>query len=97
MKNLKSARIRKNLTQKELSNLLGFNEMTISNYENGKTDPAIDTLVKLSKTLDVSIDYLLGNTEEKTLSSLKTELDTLTGKEVKEILIKILDIISRKI
>lgn len=62
MKILKIARIKKDLTQKELSKLLGLSPATISQLESG--DKAIDDmrvrdLKKLCSVLDVSIYDIL--------------------------------------
>jgi len=56
-----------NLTQKRLSELSGVSQATISEYESSKvsTTPGIDNVFKLSKTLGVSIDYLLGMSDSK--------------------------------
>lgn len=59
--NLKVARKNKGLTQVELALAINTTKATISNYETGYSEPSIDTLLKLSETLEVSIDFLCGN------------------------------------
>ena len=49
----------KNMNQKELAELVGITEATLSRYENNKREPKGLLLAKLAKTLDVSTDYLL--------------------------------------
>lgn len=51
------------LTQKELADKLGVSRGTIGMYEIGQRDPDTDTLLKLSELFNVSVDYLLGNTD----------------------------------
>lgn len=51
-------------TQQELADMLGISKFSISSYENDKTTPDDDMKVKLAKKLNVSIDYLLGVTDE---------------------------------
>lgn len=51
-------------TQQELADMLGISKFSISSYENDKTTPDDDMKVKLAKTLNVSMDYLLGITNE---------------------------------
>lgn len=43
---------------------LGYSQQTYSRYENGVTDPSLETLVKIALYFDTSIDYLLGLTDE---------------------------------
>lgn len=57
---LRAARKAKKLTQEELAKLLNTTKGTISNYENGYSSPSNEMLVKISDTLNVSSDYLLG-------------------------------------
>lgn len=61
---LKELRIEKNISRKQLANFLFVSERLISYWENGKRECDFDTLICLSKYFDVSIDYLLGNTDE---------------------------------
>ena len=62
---LKKARTDANMTQKELADALGVTFQTASKWENGTTEPDIATLNALSKTLSCSIEYLVGDVEEK--------------------------------
>lgn len=49
-----------NLTQKQLANAMDVRASVICLYQQGKTLPTYENLVKLSKVLRVSSDYLLG-------------------------------------
>lgn len=60
MKNLKLARIRKDLSQSQLAEKVGVQPFSISRYETGVQYPSIETLLKLSEVLKVSVDHLLG-------------------------------------
>lgn len=51
------------LTQKQLSNKLNCSQQVYSNYELGQRDIPTDILIKLSKFYDVSVDYILGLTD----------------------------------
>ena len=58
---LKELRTEKGLTQTELGEKTGLNYSTVSDYERGnKKDPYMSTLRTLSTFFDVSIDYLIG-------------------------------------
>lgn len=65
----KSERKNKNLTQKELADVFNTDKSTISKYENGHNKPDIDVLIKYADFFEVSIDYLLGRTEAKIVTS----------------------------
>lgn len=49
-----------NYTQKELSKYLNCSQQVYSNYELGQRDIPTDILIKLSRFYNVSVDYILG-------------------------------------
>jgi transcriptional regulator with XRE-family HTH domain len=53
------------MNQAELAEKLQVTQQTISKYENGTREPDAKTLKTLSSIFNVSIDYLLGNTDIK--------------------------------
>ena len=61
---LKDLRISINLTQKELAQKLGCNQTAVGKYERGYLEPNIETLIKLAKIFEVSVDYLLGREDD---------------------------------
>lgn len=64
MLRIREVRKSKKITAKELANHIKVVESTMSLYENGKREPDFETLLKIANYLDVSVDYLLGNTAE---------------------------------
>lgn len=56
---IKLYRENKNMTQSEIADILGVKSATISKYEAGTLEPNIESLKKLAKLFDVSIDELL--------------------------------------
>ena len=64
MNRIRDARKAKGLTMKVLGQRIGVAESTVSMYENGKREPDHATLIKIANTLEVSVDYLLCQTEE---------------------------------
>ena len=64
-KNIKNLRLSHHWTQKELSVQLSLTPKMISFYENEDRVPPADILIKLSKIFNVSVDYLLGLSDEK--------------------------------
>lgn len=69
---LRNLRKEKQITIEQLANDLGSAKSTISRYENGLREPKKDFLELLSKYFDVSVDYLLGNTDERKLKQKAT-------------------------
>ena len=59
--NLRKIRINRNLKVQEVSDYLCCLPSVYSRYENGKREPSIDVLLKLSQLYGVSVDYLIGN------------------------------------
>lgn len=57
---LRTLRRERNLTQKQLAELIGVQHTIISFWELGDRIPSPSMLVKLACTLHVSTDYLLG-------------------------------------
>ncbi len=57
----KIKKIRKDnkMSQEELAEILNVTRQTISNWENGKNYPDIETLVKISDKFNISLDILL--------------------------------------
>ena len=65
MKGLKPARKERNLNQLKVAMDLNISREALSHYENGKREPSIDMLNKMSKYFNVSIDYLINGEEFK--------------------------------
>ena len=63
--NIRSLRIDKNLTQKQVAQHLGISQNTYSQYEIGVLNYPVDALIKLADLYGVSVDYLLGRTSQK--------------------------------
>lgn len=82
---LKDLREKKGLTQKELATELGVTPRMISYYETGKTFPNNPELLhKIVSLFNVTLDYLLLDTEKHTssrLHQLVSKLKSLTEKK----------------
>ena len=52
--------------QTKVAEYLGVRQTTYSKYELGKLPLPVDVLLKLSDLYGVSVDYLLGRTDERT-------------------------------
>ena len=57
------------MSQEVLAQKLNVSPSTIGMYETNKRQPNYETLLKISSIFNCSIDYLLGNSDEKQLKS----------------------------
>ena len=64
-KRIRDLREDMDLTQTNVAEYLGCTQVCYSFYETGKRDIPSETLIKLSKLFNVSVDYILGLTDEK--------------------------------
>lgn len=73
---LRSARENKGFTQVYVKNRTGINNKTISGYENGVSEPDMQTLLILADLYEVTVDWLYGrdNIDMKSLSEQDIKL-----------------------
>jgi len=62
-KRIRDLREDSDLTQKELAKALNCSQQVYSNYELGQLDLPTDIIIKLSYFYKVSVDYILGITD----------------------------------
>lgn len=62
---LKQLRKERKLSQLQLAFDLNMNQNTISRYENLERQADYDTLIRFADYFGVSVDYLLGRTDDK--------------------------------
>lgn len=62
-----------NLTQKQFADMINISNSTINRYETGIRVPDYDTLIMFADFFGVSVDYLLGRTEEKHFAPLSSK------------------------
>lgn len=63
MKGLKAIRKERNLNQLKVALDLNISREALSHYENGKREPSLSMLNKMSEYFNVSIDYLINGKE----------------------------------
>ncbi len=81
---LKDLRLEKNITQKELAEKLNINRVQYNQYENNYCNIPIKNLILISSFYNVSIDYLLGFTNNVNYKNT-IEVDKIeAGKRLKE-------------
>lgn len=74
---LKKLRKEARLTQVDVAEKLGISQPAYASWERGVKKPTQENLIKLSKILYVSVDYLLGNTESKQTSDVLEDIELL--------------------
>ncbi len=61
---IKDKRKEQKLTQEELAKNIYVSNKTISNWENAKTTPDLESLIRLSALFDISLDELIRGDKE---------------------------------
>ena len=76
-KRLNEIRTEKKLTREKLGKLIGTSGAIIGMYERGERTPSVDVARRIANTLEVSLDFLVGNTDLR--------LDTEVLEKIQEI------------
>ena len=64
-RNIRRFRNEKNMTQDQLAEKLGVTRQAVSNWENGKTQPEVETVGKIAEVLEVTLEDLLHDKPKK--------------------------------
>ena len=59
-------------SQQSFADAFGIAQSTVGNWEAGKREPNYDTTIRLADFFDVSVDYLLGRTDQKSMAVADT-------------------------
>lgn len=81
MKRIMQLRKEKGLNQVGLGLKLNVSQKMISAYESGVHQPSVDTLLELSRIFNVSVDYIIGNSDIKAKAE-RLSKDSLTNNEI---------------
>ena len=83
---LRKERTSLGLNQVEFAKIFNVTKQTVSNWENGNRNPDSATLSKMADYFEVTVDYLLGRTDERNLQVEKPKLDegitTINAKKI---------------
>lgn len=60
---IREIRIKNKITQREFAKKINVAEATQQRFEYGTVKPSLDTVILIAKEFNVSIDYLVGRTE----------------------------------
>ena len=80
IKNLRLLREEKGLSQQKLAEMLNISQQAIFKYEKTASEPDISTLIKIASIFEVSVDFLIGNSEIRD-TNVKREAAMLTRQE----------------
>ena len=63
---LKEIRVARGLTQKQVYEAVGMSAIGYQRYEYGEREPAYQKLLALADYFDISLDYLVGRSDDPT-------------------------------
>ena len=84
--NLKIARERKKMSQKEVAEIIGVAKSTFSLYESGNREPNILTIQKIADALDTSPNELLGTSQTPDTIAAHFDGEDYTEEEIQKIM-----------
>ncbi|KAF1306594.1 helix-turn-helix domain-containing protein [Streptococcus sanguinis] len=77
---LKESRKKARLTQVEIAEKLGISQPAYASWERGAKKPTQENLVKLAQVLNVTIDYLVGNSDDEIANKELEDIEILFRK-----------------
>lgn len=84
---LRQIRKERGLTLEDIENALHITNSAVSKWENGERDIKLSYLKRLAKFLRVPVNWLVGETEDRTLSPKEIAEYGLTDEEAEEVLL----------
>ncbi len=79
---LRELRKKENFTQVEVAEKLGISQPAYASWERGVKKPTQENLVKIAQVLNVSIDYLVGNSDEENTNKELVDIEILFRKNL---------------
>ena len=94
---IKARRESLNFTQEQFAELIGISLSSYTKIENAFQKPALDTLIKISKNLNLSLDYMVFGTNECKASEISESdfLKSLLNFSDKEKLLHASEVLSK--
>ncbi len=80
---LRALRIENGLTQKELAKILNSTDKNIWNYEKGLATPPVEILIAYANYFEVTVDFLIGRTDDFGVRTVVPMGDGLSSEERK--------------
>ena len=81
-KNIKKNRSEKGMTQVQLAENLHVTRQAVSNWEQGKTQPDVETLSAIAEVFDVPVEELIYGSESHTHRDSKIVIEKTTEKGI---------------
>lgn len=78
---LKELRKERGLTAQGLASMLGYSKNIVYEWEHGRCEPSFEVLCKIAKLFDVSVDYLIGNSEDYHVPASAPTAPTLSHRD----------------
>ncbi|MCL2009759.1 MAG: helix-turn-helix domain-containing protein [Synergistaceae bacterium] len=75
-KRLKGLRLSRNMTLQSLGDVAGCNRQNVNNLENARVSPSFAMLMTLADFFDVSLDYLVGRSDDPARPSAGGGMET---------------------
>lgn len=66
--NIRSERVRKRMTQAQFASEVGVAESTVRDWESGRSDPNMSSIVRMTQIFGCSADYVIGLSDERKAS-----------------------------
>lgn len=77
---LRALRIDNDIKQKDIAKIINKSQQGYAHIENRKAKLAIEDLTKLARFYNVSLDYLVGLTNEQRPNYIKNQINVKTNK-----------------
>ncbi len=81
---LKLLREKKKISQRKLANLLNVSAGTVGAWETGRNEPSHEMLIQIADLFNVSVDYLLGRTDNPSYEDKEFNIQDFLPEDVKE-------------
>jgi transcriptional regulator with XRE-family HTH domain len=83
-----------NLSQSELADKINVSRTIIGNYERNTNTPSIDVIIKLARTFGVTVDFLIGESDNSSFDmDIVERINDIQkmDKQTKEVLFNVID------
>ena len=80
---LKELREESNLTQRDVANAIHIGTSSVGRWERGEGLPTVDFIIRLADFFQVSVDYLLGRSDDFGYVNLQFPAHALSAQEQK--------------
>ena len=90
-------RKKRGISQAELARQSGVHTNVLGRYERGEAKTYVDTAAKIAKVLNISLDYLVGNTDDELDEQMLQRVSTISQlpEEEKEKILMVVDALLR--